>query len=121
MQLCLSSHVLYFLLNYVQHINDIRDTPFPFFGRQRIKKKNIMNQFHGQPTQYRGTKSKKLRFGSLQLCLKSHVQYFFFKNYAQNFNDIRDQPFPFFGRQRIQKKNIVHHFHGQPPQNWSTE
>ena len=48
-----------FLLNYVQHINDIRDTFFPYFERQRIKKNNNVRHFHGKSPQNRSTKSKK--------------------------------------------------------------
>jgi len=36
-----------------------------------------MHQFHGQPSQNRITKSKKLLFRPLQLCLIAHVLHFF--------------------------------------------
>ena len=36
-----------------------------------------MHQFHGQPPQNRSTKSKKLWFRPLQLCLSAHVLHFF--------------------------------------------
>jgi len=41
----LKSHVLYFFSNYVQHINDINDTRFPWFERQRIQKKISCTSF----------------------------------------------------------------------------
>jgi len=45
-----------FFLNYVQHSTNIRDTFFPYFKCQRIQKKIIVHQFHGQPPQNKRTK-----------------------------------------------------------------
>ena len=71
----LKSHVLYFFSNYVQHINDINDTRFPWFERQRIQK-NI-SWTSSMEYHLRIEAQKKLWFGPLQLCLSDHVLHFF--------------------------------------------
>ena len=46
-----------FVLNYVQHINDIHDTFYDILNIKESKKYNV-HQFHGQPPQNRIAKSK---------------------------------------------------------------
>ena len=58
---------------------------------------------------------------TLATMLKCPCSAFFFSNYVQHFNDIRDTLFSWFERQRIKKNYIVHQFHEITPQNKSTK
>ena len=79
-----------------------------------------MHHFHGQPPQNRSTKSKKLWFGPLQLCLSAHVLHFFkiFPNILMIFVT---HFFHIFKVKEVKKIYIMPQFHVQRSQNISTK
>ena len=65
-------------------------------------------------------KIKKTMIWTLATMLKCPCSAFF-SNYVEHINNILDTLFICFELQRIQKKYIVHQFHGITPQNTSTK
>jgi len=77
LQLWLSTHVLHFFKNML-NTSMIFVTHFFYSLNVKESKNNYtMHQFHGIAPQKRSTKSKKILFEPLQLCLSSHVLQFF--------------------------------------------
>jgi len=120
LQIYLSAHVLHFFSNYVKDINNICDSFFYGLNVKESKKNYFVHHFHGITPQNTSTKSKKLWFGPLQLCLSAHVLHFFqiMSNTLMIFVTLF-----FYGLNVKESKRIyfMHQFHGITPQNTSTK
>ena len=120
LQLCLSTHVLHFF-QIMSNTLLIFVTPF-FYGFNVKESKNnyIMHQFHGITPENRSTKSKRLWFGPLQLCLSTHVLHFF-QIMSNTLMILVTHFFHGLNVKESKKNYIVHQFHGITPQNRSTK
>ena len=120
LQLCLRAHVLHFfkimsntLIMFVTHF-------FYSLNVKEFKKNYFVHQFHRIAPQNTSTKSKKLWFGPLQLCLRANVLHFF--KIMSNTLMMCVPHFFYSLNVRESKKNyFVHQFHRLAPQNTSTK
>jgi len=106
-----------FFLNYVQQSTNNRDTFFPYFKRQRIKKIYIMHQFHGQHLKIGEQNKKKTMICTLEPKLKCSL----FKIMSNTLPISVTHFFRSLNVKESQEKYIMHQYHGQPPQNRRTK
>jgi len=120
LQLWLSTHVLHFFKNMSNTLIIFVTRFFYGLNVKESKKIYFVHQFHGITPQNTNTKSKKLWFEPLQLCLSAHVLHFF--KIMSNTLMIFMTPF-FYGLnvKEFKKNYFVHQFHGITPQNTSTK
>ena len=96
-------------------------THFFYSLNVRESKKNyLVHQFHRLTPQNTSTKSKKLWFGPLQLCLRAHVLHFF-KIISNTLMMFVTHFFYSLNVKESKKKYFVHQFHRLTPQNTSTK